>query len=83
MEACRLQGKPHHKVIASPSILTLLFSSSCLSPPAAQRLELGSLSSSASDPLRHHSDIQPYDLPNNEADDDLDTDDDNDNGDDG
>ena len=35
--------------------------------------------SSASDPLRHHSDIQPYELPNNEADDDLDTDDDNDN----
>jgi len=55
--------------------LTLLFSSSCLSPPSAQRSELGSPSSSASDPLLHHSHQQPYDLPNNEADDNLDLDD--------
>jgi hypothetical protein len=33
--------------------------------------ELGSPSSSASDPLPHLSHQQPYDLPNNEADDDL------------
>jgi len=38
---------------------------------STQRSELGSPSSSTSDPLLHHSQQQPYNLPSNEADDDL------------
>ena len=59
----------------SITILTLLFSSSCPTTLSAQRSELGSLSSSASDPLRHHSHQQPYDIPSHEATDDLNNDD--------
>ena len=45
-------------------------------PPSVQRSELGSPSSSASDPtLRHHSHRQPYNLPSHDSD--LDYNDDN------
>jgi len=73
LKACRLQGKPQHKVIASPS--SPFFSVHIVFHHHQQQLRGHSLVLPRHQhQILHQSHQQPYDLPNNDADNDLDND---------